>query len=225
MRRLFTLTVCLFAMTACAHLPNIEPYPAGNSSAAASACRDLFPHGRWQLFHSIEATLPGGRQSVLTGVSVLSYEDRSIQWALMTVEGFVLFSGRWDGTLTVDRAVPPFDRPGFAEGLMEDLRLLFFAPQDPLVTAGLLEEGDPVCRFGSTKNNTIDIAIKGDGSRIIRQYASNHRLTRSIVADAFDPMARWAFAGHLILKHHGMVGYQLKLNLIEAIALDEEPKK
>ena len=33
--------------------------------------------------------------------------------ALMTVEGFVLFSGRYDGKLTVDRAIEPFDRPGF----------------------------------------------------------------------------------------------------------------
>jgi hypothetical protein len=225
MRQLLILSVCLVAMSACARLPQIDPYPAGHPSSAALACRDLFPHGGWQLYHAIEATLPGGRKTLLTGVSVLSSENRSIQWALMTVEGFVLFSGRWDGALTVHRSVPPFDRPGFAQGLMEDLRLLFFSPQDPLIATGRLEHGDPVCRFGSAEN-TIDITMKSDGSRIVSQYASNHRLIRSVVTGALPPMAAQdAFARHIILKHHGMIGYQLELKLIEAIPIDEEPKK
>lgn len=224
MRRLLSLSVCLVAMTACARLPRIDPYPAGQLSTAASACRDLFPSGHWQLLHSIVATLPGGRTHILTGVTVLSSEERSIQWALMTVEGFILFSGRWDGMLTVDRAVPPFDRPGFAEGVIEDLRMLFFAPRDPLTAAGRLERGEPVCRFGSVENTT-DIAMRSDASRIVRQYAPNHKLVRSVVADAPSHAARGGFAGHLILKHHGMIGYQLELKLMEAISLDEEHKQ
>jgi hypothetical protein len=225
MNRLFIYSVCVFALIACARLPRIDPFPAGyHPSAAASACRDMYPHGRWQLLHSIEATLPGGSKQVLTGVSVLSSEDRSLRWALMTVEGFVIFSGRWNGALSVDRAVPPFDRPGFAEGMMADLRLLFFAPRAPLLSTGRLEQGDPVCRFGSAEN-TIDIAMPPDGSRIICQYGSNHRLARSIVADPPSPASRGAFSRHLVLKHPGVLGYQLELKLIEAIPLDEEPKQ
>jgi hypothetical protein len=226
MNRSLIFCLCLLALTACARLPRIDPFPAGCRcpSAAASACRDLYPHGRWQLFHAIEATLPGGGKQILTGVSVICSDNLSIRCALMTVEGFVIFSGRWNGVLSVDRAVPPFDRPGFAEGLMTDLRLLFFAPRDPLLSTGLLEQGDPVCRFGSAEN-TIDIAMKGDGERVVHQYGSNHGLRRSIVADAPTPMARGAFSRHLVLKHHGVLGYQLKLKLIEAIPLDEEPKK
>jgi hypothetical protein len=223
MKRLFIVLIFMLSMSACAHLPRIDPDPAGHQ-LAADACRNLFPQGRWQLFHSIEATLPGGEKQILTGVSVLSSEDRSIQWALMTVEGFVIFSGRWNGTLTVDRAVPPFDRDGFAEGLMEDLRLLFFAPRDPLMATGRAEQGDPVCRFG-TPDNTIDIIIKGDGSRIVHQYASSHRLTRSIVAGGRPSKSSDAWASDLILKHHGIAGYQLELKLIEAIPIDEETKQ
>ncbi len=222
MKRLLALSFCLVAMTACARLPRIDPYPSGHQTRTASACRDLFPHGRWQLFHSIEATLPGGDKQILTGVSVLSSQEPSIQWALMTVEGFVIFSGSWNGALTVDRALPPFDRPGFAEGLMTDLRLLFFDPQDPLLATGRLEQGDPVCRFGSAEY-TIDIATKRDGSRVVRQYDSNHRLTRSIMADP-PPTAQGAFSRRLVLKRPGIIGYQLELKLIEAIPLDEEPK-
>ena len=221
MKRLLALSICMVAMTGCARLPSIDPFTDGYPSGTASECRDLYPQGRWQLFHSIEATLPGGGKQILTGVSVLSSENRSIQCALMTVEGFVIFSGRWNGVLTVDRAVPPFDRPGFAEGLMEDLRLLFFAPQVPLLSSGRLSQGDPVCRFGSTEN-TIDIAMPGDGSRIIHQYGSNHRLSRSIVADAPPPTVRDAFSRHVVLKRHGALGYQLELKLIEAIPLDKE---
>lgn len=224
MKQLLILSVCLAAMTACARLPRIDPYPAGHPSTAAPACRDLFPHGRWQLYHAIEATLPGGDTQILTGATVLSSENRSIRWALMTVEGFVIFSGRWNGALTVDRAVPPFDRPGFAQGLVEDLKLLFFAPGDPLLATGHLERGDPVCRFGSAEN-TIDIALVEDGSRIVRQYGPNHRLARSVVADTPPSMVRGPFSGHLILKHHGIIGYQLELKLIEAIPIDEEPKQ
>jgi hypothetical protein len=222
MIRRLILLICLAGLTACAHLPRINPIPPGCPTPNVSACRDLFPHGRWQLYHSIEATLPDGRKSVLTGVTVLSSEDRSIRWALMTVEGFVLFSGRWDeNTLTVDRAVPPFNRPGFAQGLMDDLRLLLFAPQDPLIATGRLEKGDPVCRFGSPEN-TIDIAMEPDGSRIVRQYGSNRRLVRSVVAHGWNPVANGLFARHLILKHHGILGYMLKLKLINAIPIDKE---
>ena len=219
MNRALIFSFSLIALTACARLPRIDPFPAGYSSAAA--CRDMYPHGRWQLLHSIEATLPGGGKQILTGVSVLSSKDRTIRWALMTVEGFVIFSGRWNGVLSVDRAVPPFDRPGFAEGLMADLRLLFFAPQGPLLSTGRLEQGVPVCRFGSAEN-TIDIAMPRDGSRIVCQYGSNHRLARSIVADAPPAASRSAFPRHLVLKHPGVLGYQLELKLIEAIPLDEE---
>jgi hypothetical protein len=222
MKRLLALSVCLIVMTACARLPRIDPYPVGCPVEAASECRDLFPRGHWQLFHSIEATLPGGSKQILTGVSVLSSENRSIRCALMTLEGFVIFSGRWNGELTVERAVPPFDRPGFAEGLMADLRLLFFAPQDPLLATGRLGQGDPVCRFGSAEN-TIDIAIQPNGSRIVRQYASDRRLTRIVVAGDLSQKPQGTFPKHLFLKHHGIIGYQLELKLIEAIPINEEP--
>jgi hypothetical protein len=223
MRRLLAISVCLIVLTSCARLPQIDPYPAGHPSET-SKCRDLFPHGRWQLFHSIEATLPGGDRQILTGVSILSSENRSIRCALMTVEGFVIFSGRWNGELTVERTVPPFDRPGFAEGLMSDLRLLFFAPQDPLLFEGRFPQGCPVCRYGSAES-TIDIAMPGDGSWTVHQYGSNHRLSRSIVAEAPLPTNRGSFSRHLVLKRHGVLGYQLELRLIEAIPIDEEPKQ
>jgi hypothetical protein len=223
MIRPLILSFCLAAVTACAHLPKIDLNPPGHPSAPVSVCRDLFLHGRWQMYHSIKATLPDGRKSVLTGVTVFSSQDRSIQWALMTVEGFVLFSGRWHNKITVDRAVPPFDRPGFAQGLIDDLRLLFLAPQAPIVATGRLEQGDPVCRFGSSQC-TIDISIKEDGSRIVRQYGSNRKIIRSVVADDLTPRNQELFARHLILRHYGMLGYQLELHLIEATPIDKESR-
>jgi len=217
MKRLSLLTAFLVSLAACAQLPKIYPDTVSPSLEAASDCLDMFPQGRWQLYHIIEATAPGGQKSTLTGVAVLSSRDRSIQWALMTVEGFVLFSGRYDGTLTIDRAISPFDRPGFAQGLMDDLMMLFFKPQGPLQSTGRLKTGGHVCRYGLPEHTT-DVVIKDNGWAINR-YASGRRLIRSIVADEMTFIANQQFAKHLILKNHNVIGYQLELNLVEATPL------
>lgn len=218
MKRLLFLMALLVSVTGCAQLPKIQPDSDLHPVPAKYDCQGAFPHGRWQLFHIIEATVPGGQKRSLTGVSVVSSRDRSIGWALMTVEGFVLFSGRFDGTLTIDRAIAPFDRPGFAQGLLDDLMLLFFAPQAPHITTGRLENGAYVCRYGSPEETT-DLVYGDDGAWSLRQYTSNHRLSRTVVADEMTTVADDAFAGHLVLKMHGVAGYQLELRLVEAIPL------
>lgn len=77
---------------------------------------DIFPSGRWQLTHAIDATVMGEKKSGLLGVSVLSSADRTLRCALMTIEGFVLFSGRFDGQLTVERALSPLIGPDSPRG-------------------------------------------------------------------------------------------------------------
>jgi hypothetical protein len=222
MKRLFLLATVLTSLAACAQLPEIKPDTVSSPSETASVCGNIFPQGRWQLYHIIEATAPGGQRSSLTGVSVLSSRDRTIQWALMTVEGFVLFSGRYDGTLTtIERAIPPFDRPGFAQGLMDDLMMLFFEPHEPLFMTGRLETGGHVCRYGQPENTT-DVVIKEDGTWAIYRYSSRRRLTRSILGDQITAIGSNPFAKHLILKNHSVIGYQLELKLVEAIPLDNQ---
>jgi len=218
MKRLLLLMALLVSVAGCAQLPKIQPDSDMRSVPTGFDCQDPFPHGRWQMYHLIEATVPGGQKRALTGVSVVSSGERSIRWALLTVEGFVLFSGRYNGTLTIDRAIAPFDRPGFAQGLVGDLMLLFLAPQAPDLTTGHLENDAYVCRYGS-QEKTTDIVFQDDGTWSVRQYTSNHRLARTVEADEMTTVGDNVFAKHLVLKKHGAVGYRLELRLLEAVPL------
>jgi hypothetical protein len=219
MRRLLLIAITLAMTTACARLPEIR-IPTGYAPLPSHVrCREVFPQGRWQMYHAIEADVPGGGKTVLTGVTVLDSRKRTIESALLTVEGFVLFRGRWDGKLTVDRAIAPFDRPAMAEGLMEDLRLLFFAPQGRLCQSGQMAPGERVCRYCQA-DATIDILVRFDATRQIRQYDARHRLRRTIDIQAMTAVDAVPFAKKLTLKRRGLLGYQLNLTLLEAIPLD-----
>ena len=224
MKKLFLLIIVFVSVVACAHLPEIHPPLDTSGLSAETYCGDPFPRGRWQLYHAIQATAPGGRKSVLTGVSVLSSRDRSIDCALMTPEGLVLFNGHYNGILTVDRAIPPFDRPGFAQGLMDDLMLLFFAPRASLCQLGQLDRSNRICRFCSP-NGTTDIVVKENRGWEVRQYSGQNRLTRSVVADNVVHIAGGTFPERMTLRNHGMLGYQLELKLLEAIPLNTESGK
>jgi hypothetical protein len=216
---LFILIAALSA--SCARLPRIVPDSRSVSDASSAPCT-VFPSGRWQLTHVIDAIVMGEKKSGLLGVSVLSSSDRSLRCALMTVEGFVLFAGRYDGRLIVERALSPFDRPGFAKGLIDDLILLFFKPDGPLQETGVLPDGVSVCRFGAPAGGTIDVSHRDGHAWAVHKYASRHQLERSVEAwDAADTGSgeRIPFPGHLRLKRHGLMGYQLDLRLFEALAL------
>ncbi len=219
MRRLLLIAVTLAMTTACARLPEIQ-LPKGYAPLPSHVrCREVFPQGRWQVHHAIEANVPGGGKTVLTGVTVLDSRKRTIETALLTVEGFVLFRGRWDGELTVDRAIAPFDRPGLAEGLMDDLRLLFFAPRGRLCQSGQMTPGERVCRYCQV-DATIDILVRFDAFRQIRQYDARHRLRRTIDIQAMSAVDGAPFAKELTLRRRGLLGYQLNLTLLEAIPRD-----
>lgn len=216
---LLTALITSPALTACARLPAIYPDTVSASVEAALDCSQIFPDGRWQLYHTIEATAPGNHKSTLSGVAVLSSEDRSIQWALMTVEGFVLFSGRFDGSLVVDRAIAPFDRPGLAQGLMADLMMLYFPPTGPLLATGRLETGDRVCRYGKM-NDATDIVVKNDDTWSIRRYGSDGKLRRSIIADRMTSIDGRRFPERMVLESPGLLGYRLEMHLAEAVRLN-----
>lgn len=89
---------------------------------------------------------------------------------------------------------------------------------------GVLPDGASVSRFGSGSSGgeTIDVIIRDDHSWAVHKYASRHRLERSIEASGMTGVgseAELPIARRLTLKRHGLVGYQLDLRLIEAVAL------
>jgi hypothetical protein len=209
----------LFAMPSCASLPTIY---RGGCPAAPERCADCttpFLHRKWELVHYIEAALPGNRQGFLTGVTVISPATRRIECAMMTLEGFVLFSARYDRELIVDRAVSPFDKREFAEGIMEDIRLIFLQPEGPFVRSGLLADGSPSCRYENPGGGFTDVILFPDGSWEIRRYGKNLRLTRTVRAscpEAAGPTALQALPASLELEAYGPLGYGLSMNLVSA---------
>jgi len=224
MKRILLMIVVLTITAGCAHLPAIVPDSRSVADPARDAVGRIFPSGDWQFSHAIKATVPGGKTSEMVGVSVLSGAENSIRCALMTLEGFVLFSGRFDRKLIVERAVPPFDRPGFAEGLMRDLSLLFFAPKAPVVSRGRLPDGTRVARFRSKERVTTDLVLREDQTWAIYEYSSGSKLMRSVEARNISPIegdAKNLIAKNIVLKRPGLLGYKLDMRLVEAIRISE----
>ena len=199
----------------CARLPAIAP--AADPSAAI-ACAHLFPAGNWQLLHLIEAELPGGRRGVMTGLTILSSSLRSHRSVIMSVEGFVVFDAEADQKLTVHRALPPFDAPGFAEGLMEDIRLIFFAPAGPPEECGNMDDGSAVCRFHGSSGGRVDIVSRAAGACEVRRYDRQQRLIRVVKIPAAAP-AGDRMPQTLELTARGRQGYKLVMTLLEAVPL------
>lgn len=210
------LLLCLLA--SCAGLPPITPgggaLRAGADEAFAPGA--VFPEGRWQLLHAIQAELPGGRTLVMLGLTVMSSTGRSCRSVLMTLEGFVVFDGEHDGRLTVHRALPPFDSPHFAGGLMEDIRLVFFEPDGPVVASGTLKGGGAVRRHRLPDGGTVDLELlPGDDWRI-RRYDPSGTLTRTVRA-THGRGDQNGFPQTVELTAAGGQDYRLTMTLIEAV--------
>jgi len=140
----------------------------------------------------------------------------------MSLEGFVFFEARQDKEIVISRAIFPFDKKEFAEGLMRDIRLIFFKPDGPLVDSGVLENNSPICRYQSSDGRIIDIITSSDNTWEIRQYSEDLRLSRTIKAGSLrkeDPSDQWPLPGRLELISHGSPGYKLTMTLVDAVLL------
>ncbi len=213
--RLLALTGMLLFFS-CSRLPAIAP--TAEPPAATAACAYMFPAGKWQLLHLIEVDLPGGRHGVMTGLTILSSSLRSHRSVIMSVEGFVVFDAEVDRKLTVHRALPPFDAPGFAAGLMEDIRLIFFAPVGPPEECGSLDDGSAVCRYHDSGGGRVDIVSRAAGACEVRRYDRQQRLIRVVKIPAAAP-AGDRMPQTLELTARGRQGYKLVMTLLEAVPL------
>jgi len=219
--RLILLLICL--PLACSHLPDIQT--TSPASASPVDCPvSMFPHGDWQLLHAIEATGPGGGKQTLLGLSQISSHTRSAQCVMMTLEGMVLFQADFDdGALMVHRAVSPFDRPGMAEGIVEDLRMMFFRPGRPHRQAGRLPNGMRVCRYPLPDGGTQDIATENETHWVIHRYDRRHRLIRTVRPISDQGWSEHGMPRQVILEAHGLAGYRLRMSLVEAEPLTRQP--
>ncbi|MDJ0783181.1 MAG: hypothetical protein QNJ22_14485 [Desulfosarcinaceae bacterium] len=204
----------LLLLSACAGMPALHPLPPGVSQPRP------FLQGRWQLTHRIEAIFPGNHTALLMGALELDSETRHLRCALMTVEGFTLFSAAKSDRLRVTRAVPPFDGPGFAEGLMADLALLFLAPRETRQVTGSIH-GRPTRRFLHMDGTATDVSTIATGHFRIDRYSSDARLIRRAL---LTPTAARPEEGRPAAEIHldalGDARYALRLTLIDAVRTD-----
>jgi hypothetical protein len=163
--------------------------------------------------------MPGGMNFVMMGLTVMSSPLRTSRSMIMTFEGFVIFDGEYDQHLIVHRALPPFDSPHFAEGLMDDIRLIFFEPDGPVVAFGKLANGSTVCRHAISGGSIVDIELQPDSAWELRRYSPGQRLTRTIRA---LPGARRSsgFPERIELTASGDQTYKLAMTLLEAVHIE-----
>lgn len=209
--------LCLL-LGACTHLPAIQPMDVARRPCLETDCQSHFPQGRWQLVHNIGARLHGGKQATFTGVVVLSTRDQSIHCVLLTLEGMVLFEAVDDGQKTaVRRAFGPFDNDHFAQGVMADIRFLFFKPEGLLIATGTYGDGTPGCRYQGPGETIVDLVELADGGWRMRQYDGRGTELRRMTADRVD--SRGISPRMVIDAGSGRQSYRLSMDLVEAVAL------
>jgi hypothetical protein len=224
MKPILLLLGVLGLILSCHSLPQL--YSKGDSAdpQPGRTCRGPFPDGEWQLLHSIEATLPGGDKGFLMGLTVISSSNRTARIVIMTLEGFVVFDALYDRQIAVNRAVAPFDSEEFANGLIEDINLIFFKPSGSIKTFGILKSGAAVCRYQKPDGRLVDIITAGGGNWEINQYLADNRPARNvkIMSAKKTDFADWnGIADKIELTAHGSPGYSLVMDLVEAIPLTE----
>jgi len=113
-------------------------------------CVELFPSEPWECVHKIDAVIQGGMSSSLLGITKGDPADQRMHTVLLTPEGFILFEAEQrEDTISVLKALAPFDSPAFARGLMEDVSLLFLPPRGRPSKWGRAEDGAVLCQWES----------------------------------------------------------------------------
>jgi hypothetical protein len=210
----YTIQVLLLAILiqGCAGLPQLSP-----TSGNLADCPAIHARSAWQFVHIIEAKPPGQAATTLIGVVQVTPATRHLHCVLMTLEGLVLFEADGVRPMRVLRALKPFANHGFAQGLMDDIKLIFLAPDVASQTTGLLSDGRVVCRCRLENGDVRDlIQTAGEGWEL-HSYRKGRTLTRTLVASGASPQTIASpMPAHLTLTAHGVLGYDLTLTLVDA---------
>jgi hypothetical protein len=210
--------LCLMLCSACARLPHIQAPVSGTPNGYTPAdVSGVYPRGDWQFVHIIEAAPPNRQKYTLTGVVRVSSENRTLHCVLLTLEGLILFEADVGRNVSILRALPPFGKPGFSRGLINDLMLIFLPPEAPPEICGDMPTGAYACRYPEHSGAIRDILMFPGESWEVRRYNSRGGLEKTLKpvdmrADGQPPF----LPDQMILKTHGMLGYDLVLTLVES---------
>jgi len=211
---------CLFAMllslTACTKLQSIQlpELTISQNQLENQFCTQSFPAGNWQFVHAIDFTMGNDAGSTVIGVTTLT--ETTIASALITIEGLTLFEAIYKhNNIEIKRALAPFDKPGFAQGLLKDVQAIFLPPAGSEVQIGELTDATPICRYTAAHGAVTDILFAGDCWQL-KSYTSERLPERSIIGRSCRKEGELLLPEHLVLNTFGPTGYTLKMTLITA---------
>ena len=142
----------------CLPIPGADLLPGAPGDL--QGCFAIFPVGPWECIHKIEAVISEGASSSLLGVTKGDTAGRNLHTVLLTPEGFILFEAEQrEDTISVLKAVAPFDSPAFARGLMEDVSLLFLPPEGRPSKWGRRADGAILCQWESPDGSRREITL------------------------------------------------------------------
>lgn len=205
------LALVLLTGACAAPARSLLPLDPALTSAVREECQKPFLKGPLRLVHALEFEVPGGKSAAI-GVLAADPGTRTFRTALMTLEGWVLFDIESGKTLTVHRAVPPFDSPAFARRMAEDISLAFFFPAEPLLALGQEEKGVPVCRFNRAGGGFADLFGSGEDQMEFRLYDAGGDQQKSATFSSFNAEG---LAGVVEIRSESP-SYRLRLRLLES---------
>jgi len=211
---LFCVILSSCAITQSQSMPELVPVLQPDKQK--KICEKAFVAGDWQFVHSINFERNSGRGITLVGVTVL--QDKKLKTVLMGVEGFVLFEAEQEpsGRVLVRRAMPPFDKTGFAEGLMADVQTLFVEPEFTGRFIAKNMEDEIVCRYTAENSQVTDVVTARQGWDRIRRYDKEGMLQQTVVARQYREVAGEKIPERIMLTALGVRGYSLRLQLLSA---------
>jgi hypothetical protein len=206
--RPFFLLAALVLCAGCLTAPETPLLPGAPEDL--DRCVALFPSEPWECVHTIEADIQGGMSSSLLGITKGDPAGRKLHTVLLTPEGFILFEAEQHGdTISVLKAVAPFESPAFARGLMEDVDLLFLPPQGRASKWGRTAEGAVLCQWESSAGYREELSL----STVMKiSLVDRHG---DLVKEALltPPFVR-GLASRMELRAHKPASYKLKMTLL-----------
>lgn len=205
----------------CQTLPVIHT-PGSSIEEKTFSCPSPFLKKKYRLVHAVENRVSGQAQSSFIGITLADPATRSFSCAIVTAEGMSLFEAEsGQETIRIKRALPPFKSEDFAKNMMEDIKLIFLAPEGKLHDKGYLPDGSKACRYLQNSGDWIDVMDHPSDGIQIKRYLSSGKLKRHIL---FDATAKNIYQ-RIELHAYEIFDYSLLMNLIEAQPVKKQAQK
>jgi hypothetical protein len=217
MRRMRLLILTVLLLASCQTLPAIKP-STPEAPQTSFICPSPFLKEQYRLMHAIEVHMAGDTRGAIIGITIADPTTRFVSCAIMTAEGMVLFEAQAAPALKVIRALPPFNTGDFARNMIDDIKLIFFAPEGKIQAKGTLADGATICRYREESGAWIDVIARLPEGIEINRYSACGSLQRQI---QINPTTENIYQ-NIKLTAKETFNYSLIMTLIEAVPEEDE---